>query len=289
MSSRLALGTVQFGLPYGVANRVGQVSRADAAAILAAAHAGGLDMLDTAIAYGESEACLGVLGVNHWRVISKLPTLPDDCPDIAGWVKMQLDGSLHRLGVDRLYGLLLHNPLQLLGPAGKELATALVKARENGQVERIGVSIYSPDDLVATYKVLPIDLVQAPLNLVDRRLVDSGWLSRLADDGVEVHTRSSFLQGLLLMSNVPQCFSPWQTLWARWHGWLAAHPGQAVAGCLAYPLSYQEVSRVVVGVDSMAQFAELLAASQSLLPDNTLPDLRCADEGLINPSFWNTL
>jgi aryl-alcohol dehydrogenase-like predicted oxidoreductase len=288
MSSRLALGTVQFGLTYGVANQIGQVSRADAAAILAAACAGGLDMLDTAIAYGDSEACLGVLGVNHWRVISKLPTLPHDCPDIEGWVKMQLDGSLHRLGVDRLYGLLLHNPLQLLGSAGRELARALVKTRENGQVERIGVSIYSPDDLVATYKVLPIDLVQAPLNLVDRRLVDSGWLSRLADDGVEVHTRSSFLQGLLLMSNVPPCFSPWQALWTRWREWLSSHPGQATAACLAYPLSHPEVVRVVVGVDSLAQLTELLAAENTPVVDD-LPDLRSYDELLINPSKWYSL
>lgn len=288
MSSRLALGTVQFGLPYGVANRVGQVSRADAAAILAAARASGLDMLDTAIAYGESEACLGVLGVNHWRVISKLPTLPDDCPDITGWVKMQLDGSLRRLGVDRLYGLLLHNPLQLLGPAGRELAMALVKARENRQVERIGVSIYSPDDLVATYKVLPIDLVQAPLNLVDRRLVDSGWLSRLADDGVEVHTRSCFLQGLLLMPKVTAHFAPWQALWARWQQWLAAHPGQAAAACLAYPLSYPEVARVVVGVDSLAQLTELLAAENTPVVGD-IPDLRSNDELLMNPSKWYLL
>lgn len=289
MSSRLALGTVQFGLAYGVANQGGQVSRADAAAILAAARAGGLDTLDTAIAYGDSETCLGAAGVAGWRVVSKLPTLPNDCPDVAAWVAAQLAGSLGRLGVDCLHGLLLHNPRQLLGPQGAALAAALRAARTDGRVERIGVSIYAPDDLAAIYPVLPPDLVQAPLNLVDRRLVDSGWLQRLADDGVEVHTRSSFLQGLLLMPQVPARFAPWQALWARWQDWLAAHPGQAAAACLAYPLGLPQVARVVIGVDSPAQFAELLAASQALPPAAELPDLYCADERLINPSLWNTL
>lgn len=289
MSSRLALGTVQFGLAYGIANQAGQVTRADAAAILAAARAGGLDTLDTAIAYGDSEACLGAAGVAGWRVVSKLPTLPDDCPDVAAWVATQLAASLGRLGVDRLHGLLLHNPRQLLGAQGTALAAALRSARADGLVGRIGVSIYAPDDLAAIYPVLPPDLVQAPLNLVDRRLVESGWLQRLADDGVEVHTRSSFLQGLLLMPQLPARFAPWRTLWARWQDWLAGHPGQAAAACLAYPLGLPQVARVVIGVDSPAQFAELLAASQALPAAGELPDLACADERLINPSLWNTL
>lgn len=288
MKSRLALGTVQFGLAYGIANQGGQITRGDAEVILATARAGGLDTLDTAIAYGDSETCLGAVGVAGWRIVSKLPTLPDDCPNVAAWVAAQLAGSLGRLGVDRLHGLLLHNPRQLVGPVGIELAVALRKARDNGQVERIGVSIYSPDDLAAIYPVLQPDLVQAPLNLVDRRLVDSGWLSRLADDGAEVHTRSCFLQGLLLMPKVPARFAPWQALWTRWQQWLASHPEQAAAACLAYPLSYPEVARVVVGVDTLAQLTELLVAEKTFVADD-LPDLRSDDEQLINPSKWNSL
>lgn len=289
MSSHLALGTVQFGLAYGVANQGGQVTRAHAAAILAAARAGGLDTLDTAIAYGDSEDCLGAAGIADWRIVSKLPRLPDDCPDVAAWVAMQIDGSLRRLGVDHLHGLLLHDPRQLLGHHGAALASALRAARAAGKAERIGVSIYAPDDLAAIHPVLQPDLVQAPLNLIDRRLVDSGWLQRLADDGVEVHTRSSFLQGLLLMPQVPARFAPWQPLWARWQQWLATHPGQAAAACLSYPLSLPQVARVVVGVDSLAQLAELLDASQTALTADDLPDLRCTDEQLINPSLWNKL
>lgn len=288
MSSRLALGTVQFGLAYGIANQGGQVSRTDAAKILAVARSGGLDTLDTAIAYGDSEACLGVAGIAGWRIVSKLPTLPDDCPDVAAWVTAHISASLARLGVDRLHGLLLHNPQQLLGPHGGALAIALRAARADGLVGRIGISIYAPDELAAVYPILPPDLVQAPLNLVDQRLVDSGWLHRLADDGVEVHTRSSFLQGLLLMPQVPARFMRWPSLWARWQQWLDAHPGLAVAACLAYPLSLPQVERIVVGVDNPAQFAALLEAENTLFTDD-LPDLRCEDERLINPSNWSYL
>lgn len=289
MMSRLALGTVQFGLAYGIANQGGQVTQTDAARILAAARTGGLDTLDTAIAYGDSESCLGKVGVSGWRVVSKLPTLPENCPDVASWVATHVDDSLRRLDISSLYGLLLHNPRQLLSAHGAPLIAALRAVRATGQVQRIGVSIYSPDDLAAIYSILSPDIIQAPLNLVDRRLVDSGWLQRLANDGVEVHTRSAFLQGLLLMPKVPDGFAPWQPLWACWQQWLATHPGQAVAACLSYPLSLPQVARVVVGLDSITQLEEMLAASHSQPNVEELPNLRCVDERLINPSLWKVL
>lgn len=90
------------------------------------------------------------------------------------------------------------------------------------------------------------------------------------------------------MPKVPARFAPWQPLWTRWQQWLASHPGQAAAACLAYPLSHPEVARVVVGVDSVAQLSELLAAEKSFVADD-LPDLRSNDEQLINPSKWNSL
>src|SRR4051812_31651776 len=100
--SRLALGTVQFGLKYGVANQSGQVSAADIAAILTQARSAGLDTLDTAIGYGDSETRLGESGVQGWQVITKLPPLPADISDVAGWIGSHLAASRQRLRIDAL-------------------------------------------------------------------------------------------------------------------------------------------------------------------------------------------
>src|SRR5437764_1305987 len=110
MSSRLALGTVQFGLKYGVANVRGQIDREAAAAILARARSAGMDTLDTAIAYGSSEERLGEMGVASWKVVSKLPPADEPCPDPSQWVREMVQASLRRLNVARLDGLLLHRP-----------------------------------------------------------------------------------------------------------------------------------------------------------------------------------
>ena len=288
--NRLALGTVQFGLPYGIANQVGQVTRSEAGAMLQLASANGIDTLDTAISYGESEACLGEVGTQGFRLVTKLPAVPDGCLDVGSWVQQQLSASLDRLGVSEVYGLLLHRSDQLLGENGAALYGALQALKETGQAQKVGVSIYTSSELVALAPRYRLDLVQAPLNLLDQRLYSTGWLQRLKDDDVEIHTRSAFLQGLLLMAqdDIPAKFLPWITLWQTWHRWLADHDISAVEACLAFPLSFVEVDRVVVGADSVSQLAQLVSASK-FQPKAILPNLQCEDEKLINPAKWLAL
>jgi aryl-alcohol dehydrogenase-like predicted oxidoreductase len=288
--NRLALGTVQFGLPYGIANQTGQVSRRQAKAMLQIAAANDIDTLDTAIAYGDSEKCLGEVGTQDFKLITKLPALPDNCTDVGGWVREQVATSLAKLGVHAVYGLLLHRPEQLLGVNRSELYKALQDLKVGGQVQKWGVSIYSPKELEAISERYSLDLVQAPFNLVDRRLQITGWLQRLKGRGVEIHTRSTFLQGLLLMSPevVPERFAPWDGLWAKWHGWLAHHDVSAVQACLAFPLSFPEIDRVVVGADSVDQLRQIIDAARNTPPVD-LPDLHCEDENLINPAHWSSL
>jgi aryl-alcohol dehydrogenase-like predicted oxidoreductase len=288
LESRLGLGTVQFGIPYGVANLSGHaVSREAAAAILARAAAAGIDTLDTAIAYGESEATLGEIGAHGWRVITKLPAVPDGCADVAGWVQVSVAGSLRRLRLDRVYGLLLHHPRQLLGRHGAALAQALISVRESGQVEKIGVSIYSPEELESFVRLLRPDLVQAPFNVVDRRLATSGWLARLQDLGTEVHARSIFLQGLLLMERGrrPRYFERWNELWDVWHQWLQAGSLSPLQACMAFAGSETGIHRLIVGVDSLRQFEEILDSAGSEIPPPPL-QLASEDVELVDPSRW---
>jgi len=287
---RLALGTVQFGLQYGIANQAGQMSRDQARSMLMLAADQGIDTLDTAIAYGESETRLGELGVGSFKTITKLPAFPEGLADVTSWVQSQVHSSMGRLGVSTLYGLLLHRSEQLLGLQGSALFQALQALKASGKVQKIGVSIYSPRELDAIYPAFPLDLVQAPFNLVDRRLQSSGWLQRLKAAGVEVHTRSAFLQGLLLMpvAERPTKFSAWSEIWASWQHWLVGRNISPAQACLGFALAQPDIDRVVVGADSLKQLQQLIdAASAPVLSD--FPDLDCDDEALINPSQWSHL
>lgn len=287
---RLALGTVQFGLPYGVANKSGQVSRAEAKLMARLVSENGIDTLDTAMAYGESEKYLGEIGVENFKVVTKLPGMPNRCLDINNWIHEQVSSSLVRLGVGQVYGLLLHKSEDLLGPNGRELYRALDSLKEKGLVMKIGLSIYSPNELEALKNDFSFDLIQAPFNLIDQRLLHSGWMKKLKDSGIEIHTRSTFLQGLLLMKeiDIPPKFSPWKHLWKKWHDWLDENNISALQASLAFSLSFSEIDRVVVGADSHQQLKEIINATSNLL-NIDLPNLLSTDENLINPAKWSKL
>jgi len=287
---RLALGTVQLGMPYGITNQAGKTSHSEAKSMLQLAIASGIDTLDTAIAYGSSETCLGEAGVQSFKLVTKLPVVPDDCGDVSAWIQQQVNLSLLRLGVTALYGLLLHRPDQLLGANGAKIYQALQALKDKGQVQKVGISIYAPSELEALTSRFCFDLVQAPFNLVDQRFYSTDWMQRLKDDDVEVHTRSAFLQGLLLMnqSDIPSKFSQWGGLWNSWHEWLSEQNGLALHACLAFSLSFPEIDRVIVGADTVSQLAEIVSAVNDH-PKYDFPNIQCGDENLINPGRWTEL
>ena len=161
---------------------------------------------------------LGKIGVTDFNLISKLPSVPKNCQNIDNWVTGMIQGSLERLKIRSLYGLMIHQSQNLLDNSGKKLVDALYRIKSIGLVKKIGVSIYNPSEIDDVINLMKIDIVQAPLNVIDRRLETSGWLSKLHEANIEVHTRSTFLQGLLLLTRnkIPAKFDRWANIWDRW-------------------------------------------------------------------------
>jgi spore coat polysaccharide biosynthesis protein SpsF (cytidylyltransferase family)/aryl-alcohol dehydrogenase-like predicted oxidoreductase len=288
--SRVALGTAQFGLDYGVSNITGRVALKDAAAMLDYARRARIDTLDTAIAYGAAETRLGELGVRDFHIVTKLLPLADGRTVEPGHVEAQVSASLKRLGVDRLYGLLVHRPQDLAGAGGAELGRQILALKSAGVVVKVGVSIYSPSDLEAIEKVLPVDLVQAPMNVFDRRLESSGALDRLHQRNIEVHARSVFLQGLLIMppKKIPEKFAPWRKDLERWHEWHNSAGLTAVEACVSHVAGYPRVSRFVVGCENVGQLEEIVRAFDK--PPRPAPTIYTdRDERLIHPTMWSDL
>jgi aryl-alcohol dehydrogenase-like predicted oxidoreductase len=287
---KLALGTAQFGMKYGLSNTLGKVPQPEIQQMLNFALNNSIDLLDTAIAYGSSEECLGYAGVSNFKVITKLPPIPDNCENIYQWVEEQVAGSRSRTGVDAFYGLLLHKASDLIGANGSELYTALEAHRRNGEILKIGISIYSPQELDLIYEKFSIDIVQAPFNLIDRRLHTTGWLDRLKSGGVEVHTRSIFLQGLLLMpsSDIPTKFNRWSELWVRWNQWRHENKVSSITACVSFARQFEGIDRMIIGATSLRELQEITNAFSSDFFE-PFPDLESFDEMLVNPSNWNSL
>ncbi|CAJ1810770.1 aldo/keto reductase [Aeromonas jandaei] len=279
---RLALGTVQFGLDYGISNHDGQVCDEELDAIIALARQAGIDTLDTAQAYGNAEQRLGQRDITGFTLIDKLaPGLP------LSDVKAALNNSLHLLGRKRLDGLLLHRS-QDASPAMFELLSEL---QQQGSIGKLGISVYSPEELDAWSTAgYPLELVQLPANLLDQRFLRTGWLDKLVDMGCEIHIRSLFLQGLLLMQPAqrPDYFQRFATALERFDHW---HPSMASLGrALSIMTALPQVSRFVVGVCHAQELAAIIAASHALHECNEadIAHLASMEQELINPGLWRT-
>ena len=162
--NRIVLGGAQLGLPYGVLNGGETLSREEVARILDTAVGHGIDSIDTAIAYGQSELLIGETAQNRFNIISKLPPLSLEVSNVSEWVHMQVNASLARLKCTSLDALLLHRPRDLVEQHGTELYAAIESLKIRKIIQRFGVSIYAPDELDGIIGKFDIDVVQAPLN-----------------------------------------------------------------------------------------------------------------------------
>ena len=284
--NRIVLGGAQLGLPYGILNGGETLSREEVARILDTAVGQGIDSIDTAIAYGQSESVIGETAQNRFNIISKLPPLPLEVSNVSEWVHMQVDASLARLNCKSLDALLLHRPQDLVEQHGAELYAAINSLKIKKIIQRFGISIYAPDELDGIIGKFDIDVVQAPLNVFDRRIL--GVIDQLTARSIEVHVRSVFLQGVLIASpkDRPQRFQPWSEHFAQFDTWVHSTGLSAMACCLGFALQQPGVAKLVIGTTSAESLAEIMNSVPNMYLE-VPADLRSSSEQLIDPRIWS--
>ena len=286
---RIGIGTAQLGLNYGITNDDKKVNSESLSKIINLARGSHIKYIDTAISYGDSEIKLGKNKIDDFYLISKLPKIPVEKENVGIWINDQVDESLKRLGVKTLYALLLHDTSQLFDELiGGEIDKALNKLKEQGKIKKFGVSAYDPKELQNILKKFSPEIVQLPMNVFDNRFQDHDCLKIMKDKNIEIHSRSAFLQGLLLLNkeNLPNQFKKWKSLFEKWQKWLEFNNISAVEACLGHCLSFKEVDCVVVGVDSFIHFNEVIELANRKAKVNYPLDFSSKDIDLINPLNW---
>lgn len=283
MIDKIALGTVQFGLDYGISNKSGQVSLPEIAAILSICREAGIDILDTAHAYGSSEVQLGNAGFKDFKIISKLPVTSKY--NVSNFFLE----SLKRLNKKSIYGYMLHN--FSIYENDKYTWTELMGLRQQGKVQKIGVSLYSPEHLIKLWEDgVELDIIQVPFNLFDHRF--KPYLSEMKERGIEIHTRSTFLQGLFFKSpeNLPPFLQGAKKELIIFNQLVKDLGLTKVQACLGWVLSNSEIDKVVIGVDSSEQLQrnidDLKRIQNKKIDWSLLDRLRIDDLIIINPSNW---
>jgi len=254
----LVLGSAQWGMDYGITNQTGQVPPTTIRTILKQA----TDVwIDTAVAYGQAETVIGNLTIKR-PLVTKLQ---------AG---NRLADSLHRLSVNQVAGVLVHDEANHDDAMWHHLQTE----RDSGRAAAIGVSLYTPEAL-NWWLERDIDMVQLPLNILDQRFLK--WLPRLKERGIVVHARSPFLQGLLLtpLDQLPPYFHPIRPLLSR-------IPEPRLPTLLGFLRQIPGLDGVVVGVTSLAEYQQVNHAMMGPIPDIDWEKWVCHDNAMILPIHW---
>ena len=272
--SKIGLGTVQFGLSYGISNTRGQTSPQEVKKILQIAKKLKIDLLDSASGYGNAEEVLGQNNLKDFNLVSKF--LP---PAVGLGLKEQLEQSLYQLNVAKLYAYLAHRPLDLLSSPGQWKELQYYK--EQGFIDKIGFSLNEPQELKKLLEAgMKPDLVQVPYNFFDRRFENA--IKDLKNRGCEVHTRSTFLQGLFFMDpdKLDEHFAEVKPLLKKMKGKDESLPGKLLKFVVDRPF----IDKVITGVENSLQLEQNISEFETASP---LPELKLKiSNKILIPSKW---
>lgn len=291
MTHKICLGAAQFGQPYGISNSFGQLNVDEVSTIVANARKLGISSIDTASSYGLSEQILGQVGVADFDISTKLPNfnLSDDF--VSDCVKEECEKALSRLRVNQIETLYVHRPQDLLSKHGDKIFCQLHQLKCEGLIKKIGISFSDPSLFYHIIDRYQFEVAQFALNLMDRRLVTDGYLRKALDAHIEVHARSIFLQGLLLLrpTDMDKYFQRWTRLFREFENQQFLQGCDAVDACLSYATSIKGISKLVIGVASANQLSEVVSKIIHPLPTRIaeFDFMASTDLEIIEPWRWN--
>jgi len=286
-NKKLILGTVQFGLDYGINNTWGQMSEAEVFHILDHAHANDILFLDTAAAYGNSEERIGkYLNSNpdvNFKIITKFDLKENNSPIES------LEKSLEKLKTNKIDTIMFHNFDDFIKQKSEDILS-LIKLK-GIKFDRLGISVYTNEQIQKICKLHLFEVVQLPFNAFDNQIYRSEYITLLKENNIEVHTRSVFLQGLFFMETdkIPNKIKPLLKNLFTLQQIANKYQVSIEALALQYALSIPDIDNVLMGVDSLEQLKSNLN-NVSLKIDykafDEINEIIVQEVELLNPAKW---
>jgi aryl-alcohol dehydrogenase-like predicted oxidoreductase len=301
--TKLTLGTVQLGLNYGIANKIGRPNQKEAAEILKYAILNGITEFDTAPDYGESEELIGQYFQNQnedfrrtTRVFTKLPHITIDNSSsysrVVEEVERSLRESMSKLKLPFIDGYSLHNEQNLSSHQGK-IIDCLKAFKQQGLIKEIGASVYTMEAVEQVIEAKCFDMIQVPLNVFTQPFLHSGLLEELSKNHIKVYARSVYLQGLLLMkgTELPNHLTYTKKWVDLFQEFASDHHFAPSELAFTFVRDLPQIHSIVVGCETISQLKNnlnLMASPQ--LPETIVSQLlelfKDVPEQVYNPTFW---
>ena len=255
---KLVIGSAQLGMNYGLFNNK-KINRKEFKKIEKLVLISKINFIDTATSYGNSENIIGNSKLKKLHIITKIKLPRKKNIHIRNWVSEEISRSLIKLKTNKIYGVLIHDYKDLLGKNGKNYLLSLQELKRKKIITKIGISVYSPQEIKIIWKFWKPDLIQAPFNPLDNRILDSGWINILKKFKVKIFVRSIFLQGLLINENSSFAINKnSKILLNKFRNWCYKNNVSLLQACLHFIKQFKKIDYLVVGFNNYNQLKEII-------------------------------
>ena len=255
---KLVIGSAQLGMNYGLFNNK-KINRKEFKKIEKLVLSSKINFIDTATSYGNSEKIIGNSKLKKLHIITKIKLPSKKNIHIRNWVSKEISRSLVKLKINKIYGVLIHNYKDLLGKNGKDYLLSLQELKRKKIIRKIGISVYNPQEIKSIWKFWKPDLIQAPFNPLDNRILDSGWINTLKKFKVKIFVRSIFLQGLLINENSSFVINKnSKILLNKFRNWCFKNNVSLLQACLHFIKQFKKIDYLVVGFNNYNQLKEII-------------------------------
>jgi len=279
---KIILGSAQFGNKYGITN-LKKTKISEIRKIILYSKTKGIKFIDTAQDYGKSEKILGKMNIKNFKIITKIKFDKKKQN-----IEKLIFNSKKNLKKNKIYGVLFHSSKSLLGKYGIQLFDEIIKLKKRKLINKIGISIYSPNEFFELKKKgFKFDIIQIPLSIFDKRFLKNDVLRKIKKTGSEIHARSIFLQGLLLQENkdIPSQFKKWEKSWNNWNYFILKNKFKKTNVCINFVLQNKYINKIIIGFSSLKDIKEIFRNFKKInikkLNKNFTDDIR-----LIDPRLW---
>lgn len=281
---KLILGTAQFGLKYGITNKKGKTPLKEIKKIIKLQKKNKINFLDTAQAYNFEKTHKN-LNLKNFNLIIKLNPFQNKKNADKLLINSVMDIK-KSLKMKNIFCLMVHHSKDLLMEDGDKLYKALKYLKDKKITKKIGFSTYGTENIFKILKKFKFDVVQTTFNPFDRRILKNGIYKRLKKKGIEVHVRSIFLQGLLLLkkNKIPNKLRKFENQFKKWNNFVKNTDIKPLDICLNYALS-QNFDKIIVGINNCKQFKQILDCKSRKIKIPT--SISTNKNFLINPYNWS--
>ena len=255
---KLVIGSAQLGMNYGLFNNK-KISRNEFKKIEKLVLRSNINFIDTATSYGNSENIIGNSRLKKLHIITKIKLPRKKNIHIKNWVSKEISRTLIKLKINKIYGVLIHNYKDLLGKNGKNYLFSLQELKRKKIIKKIGISVYSPQEIKKIWKFWKPDIIQAPFNPLDNRILVSGWINILKKFKVKIFVRSIFLQGLLINDNSSFIINKnSKILLNKFKNWCYKNNVPLLQACLHFIKQFKKIDYLVVGFNNYNELKEII-------------------------------